>query len=201
MQRARVRPRRVLFFNEVEAYFRRGAGVALRASAGFNTPRAVVHRRPPFVLARLTIPQRLVCRPSRNLRRLPVRVHVLFQELLASVAVGVTPRDEVVGPTQRHLIRALRTPAGFDAARAVVHLRPPRVLALQTLPLCPVVRPKRHLRRQLLRVPELPEERLPALAVLHAPFEERLGIHTLGIAVLVRHDRRASRRVSRAGEE
>ena len=90
---------------------------------------------------------------------------------------------------------APRTPAGSLAPRAAAHLRPPHVLALQTLPLRLVVRPFRQLRRQLLA--ELVREPLAALPVLRAPLDERLA-RVLVRSSLLHHDRLARRSSTRA---
>eukprot|EP00982_Pelagococcus_subviridis_P005857 29862-Pelagococcus_subviridis.AAC.2 len=179
---------------EVARLAQRHAIRALRAPAGFGALRAAVHLRPPHVLALdvAALPQRLVVRRVRHRRRRLVLIDVLARQLLAALAVLLAPREEVVRLAQRQLIRALRTPAGFDAPRAAVHLRPPHVLALQTLPLRLVVRRFRHRRRQLLA--ELVGEPLAALPVLRAPLDERLAL-TSGW-----HDRRARRGVAARSE-
>ena len=62
---------------------------ALRAPGGADAPRAVVYRRPPRVLARAALPQRLLVRPLQYLRRLLVRVDVLPSQHTARLLVGL----------------------------------------------------------------------------------------------------------------
>eukprot|EP00982_Pelagococcus_subviridis_P016508 31481-Pelagococcus_subviridis.AAC.5 len=143
-----------------------------RAAGGSAAQRATVQRRPPLVLARRTLPQRLVRRPIRHARRSPVRIDVLLEECLPSLAVGVAPRLEVVRLAQRQMIRALRAPAGSATVRAAAHLRPPLVLARRTLPQRLVRRRSRHVHRSSVRIDVLLEEFLPYLAVGVAPHPE-----------------------------
>ena len=149
--------------------------VTVRTPGGLVAVRAVVHLRPPRVHALQTLPQRLVVRPFRHRSRLPIRVDVFLQELLPALAVLLAPHEEVLDLARRRMFCALRTPGGCVALRAVAHHRPPRMLALQTLPQRLVRRRFTHLRRQLVRVFELVGEPLAPLAVLRAPLDERLA--------------------------
>ena len=170
----------------------RRAGDLARARRASAEARAVVHHRPPLVVARRALPQRLVIRPPHHLCRLSVPVDVLLQEFLPSLAVLFAPHEEVVGWSGGDRTApgwaALRTSGGFVALRAVVHRRPPLVAARRALPQCSVARPPRHLRRSPVRVDVLLQE--SSLKVLLAPRDEVVGRGIAPPAVVRRRARR-----------